>query len=109
MGIYGTGENWTGGLMADYWQLTDYTLTEDSLPYARQPRAFFNWDKPLLPWLEAGVYTEAVRFTHDDNRRKIVDGDGEYLRSGVVDPRFNGSRLDIKPYVSLPFSGRRGT
>ncbi|MGA6539027.1 LPS-assembly protein LptD [Stenotrophomonas sp. NPDC101269] len=105
IGIYGTGENWTGGLMADYWQLTDYTLTEDALPYARQPRAFFTWDKPLLPWLEAGVYAEAVRFTHDDNRRKIIDADGEYIRSGVVDPRFNGSRLDIKPYVSMPFSG----
>ncbi|MGE8263914.1 MAG: LPS assembly protein LptD, partial [Stenotrophomonas sp.] len=64
IGIYGTGENWTGGLMADYWQLTDYTLTESSLPYARQPRLFVNWDKPLLPWLETGVYAEAVNFTH---------------------------------------------
>lgn len=105
IGIYGTGETWTAGLMADRWQLTDYTLTEASLPYARQPRAFFTWDKPVLSWLETGVYAEAVRFTHDDVDQKIIDADGEYVRNGVVTPYFNGSRLDVKPYVTLPFAG----
>jgi LPS-assembly protein len=105
IGVYGTGENWSGGLMADYWQLTDYTLTEASLPYARQPRAFFNWDKPLLPWLETGVYAEAVHFTHDDVPLKELLPDGDYVRTGQVTPYFNGSRLDVKPYVSLPFAG----
>lgn len=47
VGIYGTGETWTAGLMADRWQLTDYTLDERSLPYNRQPRAYFTWEKPL--------------------------------------------------------------
>ncbi len=104
VGIYGTGETWTAGLMADYWQLTDYTLTEASLPYSRQPRAFFTWDKPLLPWLETGVYAEAVHFTHDDVNGKLgVDDD--YAFNGVVTPYFNGSRLDVKPYVTMPFAG----
>lgn len=44
VGIYGTGETWTAGLMAERWQLTDYTLDERSLPYNRQPRAYFNWE-----------------------------------------------------------------
>ncbi len=104
IGIYGTGENWTGGLMADYWQLTDYTLTEASLPYARQPRLFVNWDKPLLPWLETGVYAEAVNFTHLDVHEKF-GADQEYERTGVSRQMDGGSRLDIKPYVSMPFSG----
>lgn len=104
IGLYGTGENWTGGLMADYWQLTDYTLTESSLPYARQPRLFVNWDKPLLPWLEAGVYAEAVNFTHLDVHEKF-GADQEYERTGVSRSMDGGSRLDVKPYVSMPFSG----
>lgn len=103
-GIYGTGENWTAGLMADYWQLTDYTLTEDSLPYNRQPRLFGTWDKPLLPWLEVGVYAEAVRFTHDDVHGKLGRED-EYVRDGSERDVLGGSRVDIKPYVTLPFSG----
>ncbi|MET0888869.1 MAG: LPS-assembly protein LptD [Stenotrophomonas maltophilia] len=104
IGLYGTGENWTGGLMADYWQLTDYTLTESSLPYARQPRLFVNWDKPLLPWLETGVYAEAVNFTHLDVHDKF-GADQEYERTGVSRSMDGGSRLDVKPYVSMPFSG----
>lgn len=104
IGIYGTGENWTGGLMADYWQLTDYTLTEASLPYARQPRLFVNWDKPLLPWLETGVYAEAVNFTHLDVHEKF-GVEQEYERTGVSRAMDGGSRLDVKPYVSMPFSG----
>jgi len=104
IGIYGTGENWTGGLMADYWQLTDYTLTEASLPYARQPRLFVNWDKPLLPWLETGVYAEAVNFTHLDVH-ETFGADQEYERTGVSRSMDGGSRLDVKPYVSMPFSG----
>ncbi|WP_313460393.1 LPS-assembly protein LptD [Stenotrophomonas sp.] len=104
IGIYGTGENWTAGLMADRWQLTDYTLTEQSLPYARQPRAFFTWDKPVLSWLETGVYAEAVRFTHDDVDLKYGE-ERDYERNGTVVPYFNGSRLDVKPYVSMPFAG----
>ncbi len=105
IGLYGTGKNWTAGIMADRWQLTDYTLTERALAYNRQPRVYFTWDKPLLPWLETGVYAEAVRFTHDDINEKVVDAEGEYVRNGTVTRMYGGSRLDVKPYVSFPFSG----
>ncbi|WP_411849955.1 LPS-assembly protein LptD [Stenotrophomonas sp. LGBM10] len=104
VGVYGTGETWSAGLMADYWQLTDYTLTEAALPYSRQPRLYVNWDKPLLPWLETGVYAEAVRFTHDDVHQKF-GADQEYERNGVTTRMDGGSRIDLKPYVSMPFSG----
>lgn len=103
-GIYGTGENWTAGLMADYWQLTDYTLTEESLPYNRQPRLFGTWDQPILPWLEVGVYAEAVRFDRDDINYKFGP-EQEYERNGLSKQSFGGSRLDIKPYVTMPISG----
>jgi len=105
IGLYGTGKDWTAGIMADRWQLTDYTLTERALAYNRQPRVFFTWDKPLLPWVETGVYAEAVRFTHDDINEKTVDAEGEYVRNGTVTRMYGGSRLDVKPYVSFPFSG----
>ncbi|AWH16530.1 LPS-assembly protein LptD [Stenotrophomonas sp. ZAC14D2_NAIMI4_7] len=105
IGLYGTGKDWTAGIMADRWQLTDYTLTERALAYNRQPRVFFTWDKPLLPWMETGIYAEAVRFTHDDINEKTVDAEGEYVRNGTVTRMYGGSRLDVKPYVSFPFSG----
>ncbi len=101
VGVYGTGETWTAGLMADRWQLADYTLTEDSLPYSRQPRAFFNWNKPLGDYFEAGLYSEAVRFVHDDVHAK----DALYQRTGVISERPGGERLDIKPYLSMPLAG----
>ncbi len=101
VGVYGSGETWTAGLMADRWQLADYTLTEDSLPYSRQPRAFFNWNKPLGDYFEAGLYSEAVRFVHDDIHAK----DALYKRTGVVTERPGGDRLDLKPYISMPLAG----
>ncbi|KRG41088.1 organic solvent tolerance protein [Stenotrophomonas pictorum JCM 9942] len=103
-GIYGTGRTWTAGLMADHWQLTDYTLTEASLPYSRQPRLYATWDDSFGRWFEAGIYAEAVRFTHDDIHGKF-GADREYERDGSVSERPGGSRLDIKPYVSMPLAG----
>ena len=108
VGLYGTGKNWTAGIMADRWQLTDYTLNESALPYNRQPRLYFNWDKPVLPWLETGVYAEAVRFTHDDINFKYDASAGpdlQYTRNGQTQRMYGGSRLDVKPYVSFPISG----
>lgn len=109
IGVYGTGDTWTAGLMADHWQLTDYTLDDSALAYDRMPRVFFNWDKPLGRWFEAGIYAEAVRFTHDDaypvTHVTDEDGDDDYVRTGAVIPYYGGSRLDLKPYVSMPLSG----
>ena len=104
IGVYGTGKYWTAGLMADHWQLTDYTLTETSLPYDRQPRAYFNWEQPF-GLFDLGVYTEAVRFVHDDVHPKVVDGDGDYERTGQLIEQPGGSRLDLKPYVPMPLAG----
>ena len=103
-GIYGTGRNWTAGLMADRWQLTDYTLTEAALPYSRQPRLFGTWNEGFGRWLEAGIYAEAVRFQHDDVHGKSIVN-GEYVRNGSVAPMDGGTRLDVKPYVSMPLAG----
>ena len=103
-GLYGTGRAWTAGIMADEWQLTDYTLTESSLPYSRQPRLFATWDESFGRWFEAGVYAEAVRFTHDDIHFKN-GADQDYTRNGLSRAMPGGSRLDIKPYVSMPLGG----
>ena len=85
LGVYGRGQYWNAGIMADSWQRADYQLSENSLPYNRLPRLFLNWDQPLGNLLRVGVQAETVRFQHDKK------GDG--------------SRLDLKPYVSVPLQG----
>lgn len=101
VGLYGRGRTWNAGLTAEHYQLVDYTLTERSLPYHREPRLYARWDKPLLPWLEVGAWLEAVRFSHDDVRLK----DADYEHTGVRRQMPGGSRLDFKPYVSMPLAG----
>lgn len=88
IGIYGRSRYWSAGVSADYWLLSDYNLRDRNLPYHRLPRAYFRWEQPFSRWLVAGAETEAVRFTHSDSA----------FRPG-------GSRLFVKPYVSLPFEG----
>src|SRR5690606_7715464 len=88
LGIYGRGRHWDAGLMADYYQLSDYTLSELRLPHYRLPRAYFNWEQSFGRWFTAGVNTEAVRFQHIDQ-----------------EARPGGTRLDFKPYVSMPLGG----
>ncbi|GAA5071564.1 LPS-assembly protein LptD [Lysobacter panacisoli] len=84
-GVYGRGRWWEASLMADHYQLADYTLTDANLAFDRLPRAFARWAQPMQPWLETGVDGEAVRFDHT-----------EFL---------GGTRLDIKPYVAMPLEG----
>ncbi|MES5815495.1 LPS assembly protein LptD [Pseudoxanthomonas sp. Soil82] len=84
-GIYGLGQHWSAGAMAEHFQLTDYTLTDANLPYSRLPRLYFNWEQPLGHWFDAGVWAETVRFEHSE--------------------RPGGSRLDVKPYVSARLGG----
>ena len=83
-GVYGRGLYWDAGLMADHNQLADYTLTESNLRFDRQ-RAYLNWAQPLGDWFEAGINAEAVNFTHE--------------------VRDEGSRVDLKPWVSMPLQG----
>jgi len=84
-GLYGRGEHWSASLMADRYQLADYTLSDANLPYNRLPRLLAHWSQPYSHWLEAGVDAEAVRFDHE-----VFDA---------------GSRLDVKPYVGVNLEG----
>lgn len=88
IGIYGRGRYWDGGFAADTVQLADYTLPESILPYSRVPRAYLHWQQPYQSWLTVGVDTEATRFQHVNSST-----------------RFGGSRVDVKPSISLPLEG----
>lgn len=85
MGVYGRGRGWDAGVSADHWQLADFTLTESILPYNRMPRGFVNWEREIAGHFVAGINAEAVRFQH-----------------AVYDA---GSRLDLKPWISMPLEG----
>ncbi|MEL1265598.1 LPS assembly protein LptD [Pseudoxanthomonas putridarboris] len=84
-GIYGVGEYWSAGAMAEHWQLSDYTSSELRLPYNRLPRVYARWERPWNHWIVTGAYAEAVMFQHDE--------------------RPGGNRVDIRPYVSFPLQG----
>lgn len=104
LGLYGRGRYWDAGLMADHYQLADYTLFEYQMPYDRLPRAYLRWNQPFGRWLTAGVDAEAVRFQHIDDytRSELAVSDASPL-DPVLRP--GGSRVDIKPYVTLPLEG----
>ena len=85
IGVYGHGRYWDAGLMANHQQLADYSLRETALPHDRLPRAYLHWEQPFGLWLTAGLDAEAVRFHHPE--------------------RDGGSRVDFKPFVSMPLEG----
>lgn len=85
IGIYGRGRNWQASLMADHWQLADYTLRDTNLPYDRLPRGHVHWDRDVARFFSAGIDAEAVRFDHTEFA--------------------GGSRVDLRPYISLPLEG----
>ena len=84
-GVFGRGRTWSAGISGSHWQLADHTLSEGLLPYHQLPRAFARWDQPFGRWFTAGIDSEAVRFAHE-----VRDG---------------GSRIDVKPYISMPLEG----
>lgn len=94
VGLYGRGRYWSSSLTANQYQLADPSLTEANLPFNNQPRANFRWEQPLSTWFTAGVESEAVRF---------YKGDADI--AGVRREFPGGSRLDVKPYVSMPLEG----
>ncbi|QYR53498.1 LPS-assembly protein LptD [Lysobacter soyae] len=96
VGIYGNGRYWNAGIMADRYQLADYTLTNASLPYDRLPRLYLNWDQPVGSLFRAGIEAEAVRFSHQSYRPILAGG---ALGASTDIP--GGSRLDLKPFVSM--------
>lgn len=88
IGVFGRGRYWDAAIAADHWQLADYTLTDAAMPYDRLPRAYARWEQPFGRWFTAGIDAEAVRFQHIDR-----------------DARPGGSRVDLKPWVSMPLEG----
>lgn len=85
MGIYGRSQYWNAGAETITYTSADYTVDKATLPYNSLPRLFFNYDRPVLDWLTVGFKSDLSRFDHSEK-----DG---------------GSRLDLKPYVSLPLRG----
>lgn len=85
IGLYGRGRNWEATIMADHWQLADYTLSDANLPFDRLPRGQVHWEEAFAGRFAAGIDAEVVRFDHPELA--------------------GGSRLDLKPYVSLPLEG----
>jgi LPS-assembly protein len=82
-GLYGHGMYWSAALYAQDWQISDPSLLKSQEPYRRLPDAWFHWDQPFADHLELGLKSEAVRFD-----QAVLPG---------------GTRLDLYPYVSLPF------
>ena len=103
LGVYGRGRYWNAGLMASHWQLADYTLRDYQLQYDRLPRLYANWEQPFGRWFAAGVNAEAVRFQHiDDTLITRTLADSSQLE---YDFRPGGSRVDLKPYITMPLEG----
>ncbi len=72
----------------DYQTLNE-AIPQSSRPYRRLPQITFDYDKrPASGWLRYGVESEWVRFQRSD--------------------RLMADRLDIQPYVSLPFERQAG-
>ncbi|WP_155914123.1 LPS assembly protein LptD [Lysobacter sp. HA18] len=90
-GVSGRGRYWNAGITADHYQLADYTLSDANLPYDRLPRMYGHWAQPFGRWLETGVDAELVRFQHATYDNQLG--------------QFDGSRLDVKPYVAANFDG----
>jgi len=95
VGLYGQGRHWSALIEGQYRHLADYTIDESRLPYNRLPRASFSWEQPFDGWLVAGVDAEATRFTHIDNE----------TRPNGTETKPGGSRLFLKPWVSMPLEG----
>ena len=89
--LSGRGEYWNFDLLADDFQVLDDSVSGDSEPYQRLPRAYFTLDRPLdfsgLP-VDFSLGSELVYFTRDE---------------GIT-----GTRLDLYPELSLDFVGAAG-
>jgi LPS-assembly protein len=85
LGFYGRGKYWNLELSAANWEIANPTQAPGSEPYRRLPRLAVSGIRPFFPWLEIGLNAEAVAFSHDQ-----LD---------------DGNRLDIEPYVKMPFKG----
>ncbi|MGH8051947.1 MAG: LPS assembly protein LptD [Arenimonas sp.] len=91
LGVYGRGRNWSASASLQYWQIAspDLSFTDDNSPFHRLPRLQASWLKPLSSWAEFGVNSELVR----------------YERNSSLDHTVGGTRIDVQPYLRMPFSG----
>ena len=89
--LTGRGEYWNFELLADDFQVLDESVSGESEPYQRLPRAYFTLDQPLdlgaLP-VDFSLVSELVHFSRDE---------------GVT-----GTRFDLYPEFSLDFVGAAG-
>ncbi len=85
LGFYGRGKYWNLELSAANWEIANPNQPPGSEPFRRLPRLALSGSKPFLPWLEIGLNAEAVAFSHDEFE--------------------DGNRLDVEPYIKLPFKG----
>ncbi|MEO6172628.1 MAG: LPS assembly protein LptD [Arenimonas sp.] len=88
-GIYGRGRNWSASFGFEYWQIANPLLPDGNAPFRRLPRLQASWIKPFNDWFEFGIDAEAVRYSRDD----------------VNSSSDGGSRVDIQPFIRMPFSG----
>lgn len=88
-GIFGRGRNWSASFGFEYWQIANPVLPDGNAPFRRLPRLQASWMKPVNNWFEFGVDAEAVRYTREDDN----------------DTNDGGSRIDVRPFVRMPFSG----
>lgn len=84
-GVYGRGRGWNASLSLQDWQIASPLVAPGTEPYQQLPALHFRLERPLQPWLEAGVRAEAIGFRHPD-----LPG---------------GQRVDIQPWLRLPFGG----
>lgn len=85
MGVYGRGKYWNLGLSVSSWEIANPLQPVATKPYSRLPSLSVFAGKPLKPWLDVGIYAQAVSFNHEELE--------------------NGNRLDVTAYVRTPVRG----
>ncbi len=95
-GLYGRGKYWSASASAESWQIASPLLPDGSEPYRRLPRFLASVHRPLARWVEVGVDSELVRFSHDSFSATNPANDIRYD---------GGNRLDLEPYIRFPFGG----
>ena len=85
MGVHGRGKYWNLDLSVSSWEIANPIQPVDTKPFSRLPSLSVFAGKPLKPWLDVGIYAEAVSFNHEELE--------------------NGNRLDVIAYVRTPVKG----
>jgi LPS-assembly protein len=85
--VSSSGNWWSAGAGADWYQVVTPGIPQTAAPYRRLPRVYFSADRPIggLGGPEWGVNAEAVRFVKPD--------------------RVGGNRFDVFPYLAWPLQG----